>query len=165
LQAATGTLLLSLQADSPLTLSRSLYKYAQYFAKRHPKVTEDEKAVEVVVRLEESAAAAQGGIGRRLTVRTVRGNSTKHKRNSTLSTVQSEYPEDVVSGEAKAAPEPSGMSTPARVHEGIGAIDFTVPRYDDAQQDHIGWRYARDSRLGVANSEQLGNQTSATKWV
>ncbi|KAH9883293.1 nucleotide-diphospho-sugar transferase [Xylariomycetidae sp. FL2044] len=31
----------------------SLFKYAQYFAKRHPKVVEDEKAVEVVMRLEE----------------------------------------------------------------------------------------------------------------
>ncbi|ORY61747.1 nucleotide-diphospho-sugar transferase [Pseudomassariella vexata] len=31
----------------------SLYKYARYFAKRHPKVIEDEKAVEVVMRLEE----------------------------------------------------------------------------------------------------------------
>ncbi|KAI0128622.1 glycosyl group 2 family protein, partial [Xylariales sp. AK1849] len=31
----------------------SLYKYARYFAKRHPKVIEDEKAVAVVMRLEE----------------------------------------------------------------------------------------------------------------
>ncbi|KAJ9662113.1 hypothetical protein H2201_006221 [Coniosporium apollinis] len=33
----------------------SLYKYARYFARRHPKVIEDEKAVEVVLRLEETA--------------------------------------------------------------------------------------------------------------
>ncbi|PSN68317.1 hypothetical protein BS50DRAFT_447926, partial [Corynespora cassiicola Philippines] len=33
----------------------SLWQYAHYFAKRHPKVTEDEKAVELVVRLEENA--------------------------------------------------------------------------------------------------------------
>ncbi|KAK0259608.1 hypothetical protein LTR35_018081 [Friedmanniomyces endolithicus] len=31
----------------------ALYKYARYFAKKHPKVIEDEKAVEVVFRLEE----------------------------------------------------------------------------------------------------------------
>jgi hypothetical protein len=31
----------------------SLWKYARYFAKRHPKVIEDERAVEVVLRLEE----------------------------------------------------------------------------------------------------------------
>ncbi|CAE7014388.1 hypothetical protein CFE70_002512 [Pyrenophora teres f. teres 0-1] len=46
----------------------SLYKYARYFAKRHPKVIEDEKAVECVIRLEEEQAC---GVGRRLTVRTV----------------------------------------------------------------------------------------------
>ena len=51
---------------------RSLWKYARYFAKRHPKVIEDENAVEVVIRLEEDAAAKRTGIGRRLTVRTVR---------------------------------------------------------------------------------------------
>ncbi|KAK5727941.1 hypothetical protein LTR17_012364 [Elasticomyces elasticus] len=32
----------------------ALYKYARYFAKKHPKVIEDEKAVEVIFRLEES---------------------------------------------------------------------------------------------------------------
>lgn len=31
----------------------SLFKYAKYFAQRHPKVIEDERAVEVVVRLQE----------------------------------------------------------------------------------------------------------------
>jgi hypothetical protein len=49
----------------------SLYKYARYFAKRHPKVIEDEKAVEVVIRLEEEHAAKKGGLGRSLTVRTM----------------------------------------------------------------------------------------------
>jgi hypothetical protein len=49
----------------------SLYKYARYFAKRHPKVIEDEKAVEVVIRLEEDKAAPDCGLGRRLTVRTI----------------------------------------------------------------------------------------------
>ncbi|KAL8787561.1 MAG: hypothetical protein Q9213_002123 [Squamulea squamosa] len=36
----------------------SIYKYAKYFAKRHPKVIEDEKAVAVVLRLEEEAYSA-----------------------------------------------------------------------------------------------------------
>jgi hypothetical protein len=56
----------------------SLYKYARYFAKRHPKVIEDEKAVEVIVRLEETqmAAGAGAGVGRSLTVRTVRARQT-----------------------------------------------------------------------------------------
>ena len=58
----------------------SLYKYARYFAKRHPKVIEDEKAVEVIVRLEETqmtvGADNAGGLGRRLTVRTVGTSQT-----------------------------------------------------------------------------------------
>ena len=33
----------------------SIYKYAKYFAKRHPKIIEDEKAVAVVLRLEEES--------------------------------------------------------------------------------------------------------------
>lgn len=37
----------------------SLFKYAQYFAKRHPKVIEDEKAVEVVMRLEEEIPSSK----------------------------------------------------------------------------------------------------------
>ncbi|KAK7746428.1 hypothetical protein SLS53_002387 [Cytospora paraplurivora] len=43
----------------------SLYKYARYFAKRHPKVIEDEKAVEVVLRLEETTpvGAREAGSG------------------------------------------------------------------------------------------------------
>ncbi|RAL05343.1 uncharacterized protein BO80DRAFT_134921 [Aspergillus ibericus CBS 121593] len=36
----------------------SLFKYARYFATRHPKVIEDDKAVEVVLRLEETTANA-----------------------------------------------------------------------------------------------------------
>jgi len=35
----------------------SIYKYAKYFAKRHPKVIEDENAVAVVLRLEEESYA------------------------------------------------------------------------------------------------------------
>ena len=33
----------------------SIYKYAKYFAKRHPKIIEDEKALAVVLRLEEES--------------------------------------------------------------------------------------------------------------
>ena len=39
-----------------------MWKYARYFAKPHPKVVEDEKAVEVVVRLEEAAAAIYAAV-------------------------------------------------------------------------------------------------------
>lgn len=54
----------------------SLYKYARYFAKRHPKVIEDEKAVEVVLRLEETTPVTKEDtifeddleVGRRMSV-------------------------------------------------------------------------------------------------
>lgn len=49
----------------------SIYKYAQYFAKRHPKVIEDEKAVAVVLRLEEELyvdAEKIAGVDRRPSV-------------------------------------------------------------------------------------------------
>lgn len=45
----------------------SLYKYATYFAKRHPKIIEDEKAVNVVMRMQESSDPTQKE-GRRMTV-------------------------------------------------------------------------------------------------
>jgi hypothetical protein len=51
----------------------SLAKYARYFARRHPKLTEDHKAVGMVLKLEEMTYS-QGipkGLGRSLTVRTV----------------------------------------------------------------------------------------------
>lgn len=35
----------------------SLYKYARYFAKRHPKVIEDQQAIEVVLSLEQDAGS------------------------------------------------------------------------------------------------------------
>ncbi|GAT26234.1 glycosyl transferase, group 2 family protein [Aspergillus luchuensis] len=52
----------------------SLYKYARYFAKRRPKLTEDHKAVGLVLKLEESAqnrGPGSTGLGRNMTVRSV----------------------------------------------------------------------------------------------
>lgn len=58
----------------------SIFKYARYFAKRHLKVVEDEKAVEVILRLEEEedeVAATEKRLadarlsGRRMTVTAV----------------------------------------------------------------------------------------------
>lgn len=46
----------------------SLYKYATYFARRHPKIIEDEHAVNVVMRIEESSNELLENGGRRMTV-------------------------------------------------------------------------------------------------
>lgn len=55
----------------------SLYKYARYFARRHPKVIEDDKAVEILLKLELSVNDRPGtpGLGRSMTVRTVEARS------------------------------------------------------------------------------------------
>ncbi|KAL5355391.1 glycosyltransferase like family 2-domain-containing protein [Aspergillus floccosus] len=54
----------------------SIIKYARYFARRHPKLTEDHKAVGMVLRLEEMSKGdggeqPEGGLGRSMTVRSV----------------------------------------------------------------------------------------------
>ncbi|TKA48263.1 hypothetical protein B0A54_01756 [Friedmanniomyces endolithicus] len=49
----------------------ALYKYARYFAKKHPKIVDDERAVEVVFRLEEEPSTQPSrmpSLGRRMTV-------------------------------------------------------------------------------------------------
>ncbi|KAI1341821.1 glycosyl transferase [Xylariaceae sp. FL0016] len=111
----------------------SLFKYAQYFAKRHPKVIEDEKAVEVVMRLEEEVPAqkpvahaaqkpfenledevrpSQDQGGRRMFVTalaqrpSVRGN---HNR-SVLPTIQA-----------------SAVNTPSRLSFDVGAEQYFSP--------------------------------------
>lgn len=38
----------------------AIYTYATYFARRHPKVIEDDKAVEIVLRMEEKETYASG---------------------------------------------------------------------------------------------------------
>ncbi|KAI6817667.1 glycosyl transferase [Hortaea werneckii] len=65
-----------LTAINILSCYYSLYKYARYFAKRHPKVIEDERAVEVVLRLEEQPPSPTRpsigeSQGRRMTVTAV----------------------------------------------------------------------------------------------
>ncbi|KAF2993823.1 hypothetical protein E8E13_001941 [Curvularia kusanoi] len=103
----------------------SLWKYARYFAKRHPKVVEDEKAVEVIVRLEEDAESKRSGLGRSMTVKTV----------GVTSQAEYEDPEAVSPMHLDLAtchittPEQAhmGMPTPMRLQEGIAAVDyFTV---------------------------------------
>jgi hypothetical protein len=49
----------------------SIWKYARYFATRHPKIVDDERAVEVVLRLEDPDGWSCEGKGRRLTVTAV----------------------------------------------------------------------------------------------
>ncbi|KAJ5058365.1 nucleotide-diphospho-sugar transferase [Bipolaris maydis] len=104
----------------------SLYKYARYFAKRHPKVIEDEKAVEVVIRLEEDQASKQGGLGRRLTVRTVGGRPSVEEQVDDLDTARNSYdglaaPEPVMSPDFRKDSRPSSHVLRT---EGVAARDY-----------------------------------------
>lgn len=93
----------------------SLYKYARYFAKRHPKVIEDEKAVEVVMRLEEtqmSVGTGGPGLGRSLTVRTVGTRRTPNALDN----------EDVNPFEVAQT-------------EGIAAVDYAAAATDSSNLD------------------------------
>ncbi|CAI6333530.1 unnamed protein product [Periconia digitata] len=103
----------------------SLYKYARYFAKRHPKVIEDEKAVEVVVRLEEGESGPGCGLGRKLTVKTVAATSDSDKDSE----MQDMSPPPTVGLAFEPEPVNSGMSTPTRQAEGISAYEFNDPRH------------------------------------
>lgn len=84
----------------------SIFKYAHYFARRHLKVTEDAKAVEIVLRLEDGRGPVDGSIntsGRRLTVHTIGTES--------VSEVSDEGSQDVL----------------ARIKtEGIAAVDYAM---------------------------------------
>lgn len=116
--------------------ARSLWKYARYFAKRHPKVIEDEKAVEVIIRLEEDAAAAasssssQAAPVRRLTVRTIGDRPHVEEIDATETEVSSNS-EDIRSVSnseldttLEMEPEPARLDTAVREREGIHAVDY-----------------------------------------
>jgi hypothetical protein len=153
---------LSIESLSLTHLFRSLYKYARYFARRHPKVTEDEKAVGVVVRLEEDAASKANGMGRHLTVRTMRAQSVSSRYStmsdddaSALSILLPEY-EDEPSLQSMVEPKINGlgMTTEMRQQEQIGASDFAAPRPSAPRprngSPHVGfqdqWRSDSEAR-------------------
>jgi hypothetical protein len=74
----------------------SLVKYARYFARRHPKLTEDHKAVGMVLKLEEmtdSLGEMPKGLGRSMTVRTVDIDVPVHNRDFLIAELPAErYP-------------------------------------------------------------------------
>lgn len=97
----------------------ALYKYARYFAKRyaqsiqnslalyangfrHPKVVEDEKAVEIVLRLEETATLERkesvrtegGGRGRKYTITAVGSRLSRMPTNATARSARYAVSED-----------------------------------------------------------------------
>ncbi|KAF1829941.1 hypothetical protein BDW02DRAFT_125460 [Decorospora gaudefroyi] len=142
----------------------SLYKYARYFARRHPKVIEDEKAVEVVIRLEEDNSAPECGLGRRLTVRTIQSGGPDETDVDQLSplghveTRDSAYfvatqPEQAHTAGAGLKPATShgssaAPSSPMLRNEGIIAVDYmtAAPHRDgqDVDLEKQEWRRSRN---------------------
>jgi hypothetical protein len=139
---------------SPLIAFRSMWKYAKYFAKRHPKVTEDEKAVEVVIRLEEEASSKEaGGLGRSLTVRTI--GTASRRSVVAVEGEEAVSPLHVITSNTSplfciqegivniARPEPAHleapkMSTPQMVREGIAGQDyFFTPRTRSSEHPRV----------------------------
>ncbi|RHZ59279.1 glycosyltransferase family 2 protein [Aspergillus thermomutatus] len=71
----------------------SLVKYARYFARRHPKLTEDHKAVGMVLKLEEMTYSQGGmpnGLGRSLTVKTVDVDAAVNSRDCIIAELPAE---------------------------------------------------------------------------
>jgi hypothetical protein len=101
-----------------------LYKYARYFAKRHPKVIEDEKAIEVIIRLEEDSASTKQGLGRGMTIRAVTSN-----QQGDASDEEAVSPMAIISqGTIRSitAPEPVHARTDERIleREGVAATYY-----------------------------------------
>ncbi|KAL1600502.1 hypothetical protein SLS60_006888 [Paraconiothyrium brasiliense] len=157
----------------------SLYKYARYFAKRHPRVVEDEKAVEVVVRLEEDAyAAASGGLGRSLTVRKVAEipvgrTSMSEESDSTAVQTRANTPQIGLNMHSDASLyEPyyhqddldfagSGASTPARgLMTGYHAVDF-APASQASTPNNRSYAASMSSDYSMWDN----GRASETRWL
>lgn len=67
----------------------SLYKYARYFAKRHPKVIEDQQAIEVVLSLEQETDSDFEEVT--LPVSAPGVDSTRHSKRLTLTRVEPDH--------------------------------------------------------------------------
>ncbi|KAI1878558.1 uncharacterized protein JN550_000740 [Neoarthrinium moseri] len=87
----------------------SLYKYAKYFAKRHPKIIEDEKAVEVAMRIDEETYIDEKGDRAHLT-----------KSFTTASSRSSDYDQDTKATEL-------GHMRPNRLSFIAGEVDSIPP--------------------------------------
>ncbi|KAH8688710.1 nucleotide-diphospho-sugar transferase [Talaromyces proteolyticus] len=116
----------------------SVYKYARYFAKKHPKVIEDAKAIEVVLRLEEqenNITENENKLGRTLTITKVkaRRNTTPYAPAAIYQHFQdaqlSDYTENT-DGE-KAAP--TIYVTPSH---SLGPVDKSYSPYQHQERDH-----------------------------
>ncbi|KAL8704708.1 MAG: hypothetical protein Q9201_002132 [Fulgogasparrea decipioides] len=130
-----------LKFGTPLIWRYSIYKYAKYFAKRHPKVIEDEKAVAVVLRLEEEsyskarqaaeidgrASVDSAPLARRFTVTAVGTDLSSVAREPGLEAGAAEV--DVVDFATQLAsvPEDAAPSEPRQPYSTMGRMPPPIP--------------------------------------
>lgn len=80
----------------------AIYKYATYFAVRHAKIIEDDKAINVVLQLEENDEERAAGQGRRMTIASVGSQmevSVAGSRRMTVTTIGSRLSNKSISDE------------------------------------------------------------------
>jgi hypothetical protein len=117
--------------------TRSLYKYARYFAKRHPKVIEDEKAIEVIIRLEEDSASTKQGLGRSMTIRAVASNTQGDAPDDEAVSPMATVPQGTI--RSITAPEPVHARTDERTleREGVAARDYFFGPNQTVQEEKM----------------------------
>ncbi|KAK4982048.1 hypothetical protein LTR50_007847 [Elasticomyces elasticus] len=114
----------------------ALYKYARYFAQRHPKIIEDASAVEVVLRLEEHDQEQtsqqhnmkEGG-GRRMTVTAIGVRASISSIRPALAGQQQQYRHPSMmslGGDALVKSRSAERSGSASEEQRVGVIDFAT---------------------------------------
>lgn len=125
-------------------------------------MTEDEKAVEVVVRLEEDAATRERpGIGRRLTVRTARNSSIFSAEHSAESTLLPDRRSYISMCDPKFT-DPA-MTIDEKQEERSGSVDSSTNTEDTTDQN-VPWR---GSWRMTGETEEMYSARVAkeTEWI
>ncbi|KAK5011072.1 hypothetical protein LTR28_005932 [Elasticomyces elasticus] len=114
----------------------ALFKYARYFARRHPKVIEDAKAVEVVLRLEEHDQEqpsqqhnTEEGGGRRMTVTAIGVRASISSNRPALAGQQQQYRHPSImtlDGDVLVKSRSAERSGSASEEQRVGVIDFAT---------------------------------------
>ncbi|CAN9271381.1 unnamed protein product [Alternaria alternata] len=142
----------------------SLYKYAKYFAKRHPKVIEDDKAVEVVIRLEEEKADPECGLGRRMTVRTIGTRSRASMDEGDEGRPLSPDAIDVGGASYAIVTEPEDVHSPGLHHAPTHHVSTTRPSSPLLQSEGITARdyfdVAQDANIDVEKQNKRTSRLS-----
>ncbi|KAH8624933.1 glycosyltransferase family 2 [Alternaria alternata] len=156
-----------LQRSAPPPQERACWlaaHYAKYFAKRHPKVIEDDKAVEVVIRLEEEKADPECGLGRRMTVRTIGTRSRASMDEGDEGRPLSPDAIDVGGASYAIVTEPEDVHSPGLHHAPTHHVSQTRPSSPLLQSEGIAARdyfdVAQDANIDVEKQNKRTSRLS-----